>query len=265
MGCPRRVVILKILCRHPQGLEALAILVVGEIQSGHAAQGFHFQRIAAPAKAQAFQHIYALRRFDSVGVQARIHLIIDCLGGKPLIAAILHGGKQRHGLGVIAGGRLDTGAHQLGFQRIAGGQGRRQMGDGGIRQLQPPDAQRRIGIRQPRARLPIGGIAFEDRAGQDKIVMRRAPVFQRRFGQAAPQSSMRIEVERTARQIIVGGLVAAHHVIGAGAHDRKLGIAVARRVLCLNQVDQPQRFRSKTVGKIEARQFQSRMIGRGGG
>ena len=59
--------------------------------------------------------------------------------------------------------------------------------------------------------------------------MRGLPVFQRRFGQAAPQGGMAVGIERRARQIVMGVAIAAHHVIGGGAHGGELGVAAQRR------------------------------------
>ncbi len=45
----------------------------------------------------------------------------------------------------------------------------------------------------------------------------------------------------------------------------KLGVALQRRILRLHQIDQAQRLGGETIGQIEARQRQPRMIGIGAG
>ena len=61
----------------------------------------------------------------------------------------------------------------------------------------------------------------------------------------------------------MGVAIAAHHVIGGGAHGGKLGVAAQAGIGGLNQVDQAQRFGGETIGEIEARQDQPRLIGLG--
>ena len=111
------------------------------------------------------------------------------------------------------------------------------------------------------AGLPLGQILIENRLGAIEFDMRLVPVFECGFDQAAPIGGVAVGVEGGAGNVVMRVAIAAHHVVGRGAHGLQLLVALQRGIERLHQVDEAERFGGKSVGEIEARQNQARMVG----
>ena len=84
----------------------------------------------------------------------------------------------------------------------------------------------------------------------------RAPL---RSGRARRRHGGRCRRRR--RQIVMGVAIAAHHVIGGGAHGVQLRDRLQRGIGACIRLIRPSASAAKSVGKIEARQRQPRAIG----
>ncbi len=90
------------------------------------------------------------------------------------------------------------------------------------------------------------------------MLVRGFPVLHARLGQAAPQGGMAHAVEAGTGERVMGLAIAAHHVLGGGAHGGQLGIAHQAGIVALHKVDQAQGLGGKAVRQIEARKVQPR-------
>ena len=175
---PRHILVEEVLAGDLQRQESLAPVLLLEIKRTETAQRAQLQIVAAPAIAQMLESCDGGVARDRTVGETAVGVVIDGFGGDAFVARHHQRREQRMAVMRAAFGSIEPCARKLRVERKVGctSRGRWLRAASAVSTALPASAD--IGLRDARARLPVGRIAMQDRFGHRQRLARAVPVMQ---------------------------------------------------------------------------------------